>query len=82
MTGLIELRRRLRQTITAVALAPFERLPAPPPIGAAPARYGNGRVEIQVYPGATMQDRLAAAHTLLEGSAWTVALRIEEPRDG
>lgn len=52
--------------------------PAAPPIGARPERWGKGRVEVQLYPGATTADRLAAARTLLAGTAWTVALEIAD----
>ena len=57
------------------------RPPAPPlpPVGlATPARYGNGAVEILIYPAATIADRLAAARTLLAGTPWRVALDVAE----
>lgn len=54
--------------------------PPAPPIGVSPARYGNGAIEIQIYPAATIADRLAAARTLLDGTAWRVALDIEDRR--
>lgn len=49
-----------------------------PPCGVEPTRYGNGRVEIRIYPGATTADRLAAARALLHATAWRVALAIED----
>jgi hypothetical protein len=58
----------------------FATAPPAPPIGAAPRRYGNGRVEIQIYPAATTADRLAAARLLLDGTPWRVALDMEETR--
>jgi len=52
--------------------------PPLPPVGASPTRYGNGAVEILIYPAATIADRLAAARTLLDGTPWRVALDVEE----
>jgi hypothetical protein len=47
--------------------------PSPPaPRARAEQRFGNGRVEIQLYPGATVDDRLAAATTVLRGTGFTV----------
>jgi hypothetical protein len=46
-----------------------------PPLHAMPRRFGNGRVEVQVYPAATAADRVAAAVTLLEGTGWRVTGR-------
>lgn len=44
--------------------------PPAPPIGVPPQRFGNGRVELQIYPHATTTDRLAAAVTLLAGTGF------------
>jgi len=49
-----------------------------PPLHASPQRLGNGRVELLIYPAATTADRLAAARALLDGTAWSVTLRMEE----
>lgn len=49
-----------------------------PPLHVTPQRFGNGRVEILLYPTATTADRLAAARALLDGTAWRVALQMEE----
>ena len=52
--------------------------PPAPPIGVRPDRYGNGNIEILIYPSATTADRIAAAVTLLQGTPWRVALDIAE----
>jgi hypothetical protein len=49
----------------------------PPPAGAHPARYGHGRVELLIHPGATEADRIAGAVTLLAGTPFHVSKRLE-----
>lgn len=51
--------------------------PPAPPAGVKPDRYGNGRVELLLYPGVTEHDRIAAAATLLAGTPFHVAPRPE-----
>lgn len=47
--------------------------PSPPaPRSRAEQRFGNGRIEVQLYPAATLDDRLAAAATLLRGTGFTI----------
>lgn len=46
--------------------------PPAPPIGARPERWGNGRIELQLYPAATQADRIAAAVALLAGTGFRV----------
>ncbi len=57
----------------------LSRPPSPPaPRGLPEERWGNGRIELRLYPGVTADDRLAAALTLLRGTGLTVT-RQETP---
>jgi hypothetical protein len=51
------------------------RPPHAPPLHANPDRFGNGRVEVQVYPAASAADRVQAAVTLLRGTGYRVTGR-------
>jgi hypothetical protein len=58
------------------ALRLLSQPPAPPaPRSRAAERWGNGRIELQLYPGCHIDDRLAAAATLLRGTGFTIVTR-------
>jgi hypothetical protein len=47
--------------------------PSPPtPRGHPQERWGNGRIELQIYQGIGLEDRLAAAATLLRGTGFAI----------
>lgn len=60
------------QSVTTYLPRPTPLPAAPPPIGAAPQRFGNGRIELQLYPAATAHDRIAAAALLLSGTGFAI----------
>jgi hypothetical protein len=59
------------------ALNALVNQPPPPPLGLKPERYGSGRIELQIYPGATLDDRIRAARTLLAGTPYEVTPKLE-----
>jgi hypothetical protein len=68
---------RPARSVTTYLPRPTPLPAAPPPIGAAPIRYGNGRIELQLYPAATAHDRIAAAALLLSGTGFAITPETE-----
>jgi hypothetical protein len=58
---------RVAQLLNAIPAQP----PAPP-LGVRPTRFGEGRVELLIYPGATAIDRIRGAITLLQGTGYRI----------
>lgn len=73
-------RRAALGAIQAWNLHAAQAAPPAPPLGAQPARFGNGRVELLIYAAATEADRIAGAVTLLAGTPFHVTPRPETTR--